>query len=516
MSSQQYSKVAVPKINRNVFNLTHDVKSSMQFGNLCPMCCIEVLPGDKFKIGADLLAKFAPLIAPTMHGFSMFMHYFFVPNRIIWPNWERFITQDITATEFAPPYIQIDEVGFGYTKLCNYFGIPSPTLNSWARGEMISALPFAAYLKIYNEYYRDQNLIPYVGIGVTDDVQLQDGDNSAEILKLTELRVRSYEHDYFTSCLPFSQKGASVNIPINMGDVRVAFNGEFPESGNYTADDGTLVNVPRETPTNPANWPWLDDTLFAKTSDNTYNAEINDLRKAIVLQQFLELSARGGTRYTEMNKAHWNVQSPDSRLQRPEYITGVRSDFMITETLATASSEDMPQSNMSGNGVSYTSGKFGSYYATEHGFIIGICSVLPKTAYYQGIARMWSRLKSPIDYPWPSFAHLGEQEVLNREIFAGTNLGDDTFGYLPRYAEMKDIPNRISGDMVSSLKFWNDARKFGSMPVLNQEFIECPPDATDHPIFAVTTPGLDYVYMQVLNKISVLRALPKFGVPKLI
>ena len=238
---------------------------------------------------------------------------------------------------------------------------------------------------------------------------------------------------------------------------------------------------------------------------------INELRRAFRLQEWLERNARGGTRYIEQILAHFGVKSSDARLQRPEYITGVKTPVVISEVLNTTGIDgELPQGNMAGHGVAVTTGKFGSYFCEEHGWIMGIMSVMPKTAYQQGIPKMFQKFDN-LDYYWPSFANIGEQEVKQSEIFAFTANDNNTFGYVPRYAEYKYMPSRVAGEFRTSLDYWHLGRKFDTQPTLNQTFIECDPSATKR-IFAVEE-GADTLYCHVLNKIQAIRPMPKFGTP---
>ena len=501
MAKNIFNSIQLKKPKKNFFDLTHDVKLSTNMGQLTPILTLEVVPGDKIDIGCESIIRFAPMTAPVMHRMDVTMHYFFVPNRILWPNWEKYITNNGpngTGPDIVAPYIDYSGDGFwndDRKKFLDYMGVP-PNNSGGTFRTNISALPFAAYQCIYNEYYRDQNLIAPVNYQLTDGQQF----NS----ELYVLRNRAWEHDYFTSSLPFAQKGAAVDIPL----------------GAVNGDANIYSNVGTTTLSGSANDPVvLGDTnvgltdLWAQTDGLTVEpTTINDLRRAYRLQEWLEKNARGGTRYIESILSHFGVKSSDARLQRPEYITGVKTPVVISEVLNTSGTEgELPQGNMAGHGIAVSSGNSGSYYAEEHGYIIGIMSVMPKTAYQQGIPRTFLKL-DPLDYFWPSFANIGEQEVKLQELYAYTGNSDDTFGYVPRYAEYKYMPSRVAGDFRTSLDYWHLGRIFGSEPTLSQQFIECVPEDTER-IFAVTDPDAQKLYCHVLNKIKAVRPMPKYGTP---
>ena len=516
-----FSQVQLQRPKHNTFNLSHDRKMSVQFGKLTPILVQETVPNETWHIKSNQLVRFAPLIAPVMHAFNIYTHFFFVPNRLLWDNWEDFITggEDGTANP-AFPTLTYGSSNFAVGKLPDYLGLP--VQQTFETDYQVNALPFSAYQFIYNEYYRDQNLITEKGYKAVD------GNNTGIS---TTLQSRAYMHDYFTSCLPFTQKGAEATIPL--GDTADVFfnNPSVPT----TVNDTGLTNIPAiyndiETnnlggsPTQEMVYDAGGGTRRTLAVNNSGSlkvnlttataATINDLRNAFRLQEWLEKNARGGSRYNESILVHFGINAGDARLQRPEYIGGGSTPVQISEVLQTSAntSEPTPQGNMAGHGIAM--GRNGSvrYKTREHGFIMGIMSVMPKTGYDQGVPKIYRKFDK-FDYYFPSFAHLGEQPVLNEELYLNDDaFNQDTFGYLPRYAEYKYIPSSVHGEFRTTLDFWHLSRQFASRPALNLQFIQMQPDNADR-IFAVPE-AEDKLYCYINNQIKAKRPMPYFGTPK--
>lgn len=504
MRNNIFKSIKLGKVRRNAFDLGHEKKLSMKFGDLIPIYLEEILPGDKFRVSTEHVLRFAPMIAPVMHRVNVYIHYFFVPNRLVFKEWPTFITggTDGKAT-IRMPVLDIAESRkdqFKAGSLADYFGIPPIDQSLTLVGDkQITALPFRAYQRIYNDYYRDQTLTPEVG--VTDDQDV----TGAESISITTLRKRSWEKDYFTSALPWTQRGNDVNIPMEpvystLGDEVVDANTQAPYNGTISAGNGYL----KGDSMNPLNIENITEM----------SATVNDLRTSIRLQEWLEKNARAGSRYIEQILAHWGVRTPDYRLQRSEYLGGGKSAVQISEVLANFGNAEIPQGNMAGHGLSVSSASGFTKYFQEHGYVIGIMSVMPTTAYYQGVEKHWNRF-SRYDYAWPEFAHLGEQPVLKDELFLDEfNLGNnEIFGYQSRFAEYKHKKSSIHGDFRDTLEFWHLGRKFDTAPDLNDSFISC--DASER-IFAVDDVGAtDKIYVQLYNDVKAIRPLPVFGTPML-
>lgn len=518
--SNLFNSIQITPPSSNVFDLSHDVKLSMNMGQLIPTLCMEVVPGDKFNMSSEMLLRMAPMISPVMHRVDAYLHYFFVPNRLVWNGWEQFITggEDPIVTP-AAPYFENFTVLEG--SLADYLGLP---LGLIGVGTKISALPFAAYQKIYNEYYRDQNLID------ENPDTLLDGSNTASLFN--NVRNRAWEHDYFTSALPFAQKGPAVTVPSITTDVPVYYDNPSHLIGRFDAWNGG-ASVPAGTnairavysgtgtsgPTQIASGAGIagaydpSGTLFADTS-TAGGITVRALRLSFALQKWYEKNARAGSRYVESILSNFGVRSSDARLMRPEYIGGSKQNVVISEVLQNSQSDETPQGNMAGHGLSIGAGRAGNYYAEEHGYIIGIMSVMPKTSYSQGIPRHFIKQDRTLFY-WPDFANVGEQEILNGEIYynaADTTINQGTFGYTPRYAEYKYHDNRIAGEMRTTLSNWHMSRIFSSRPSLNANFVTADPTQR---IFAVTDPAPDKLYVHLFHRIRAIRKMPKYGTPSI-
>jgi len=526
-----FQEVPLKKVDVNSFDLSHDVKMSFSMGEIVPSCVLEVMPGDKFTIDVANFIRMMPMIAPVMHRIRGDVRFFFVPNRILWPEWEDFITGNATVEH---PYITLSEASGSHPangSLADYIGLPTDPPGVEIK---VNPMPLAAYYKIYDDWYRSQQL------QTEKFVPLVPGANDpefAEALQDAPLR-RAWMHDYFTSALPTAQQGTVVDIPlVSQDDIPVDFktlpSGDVvphwvnPYNG-IAAADGTIESRDPGGSGTPGE-VWVNAATDSRTAYNPAGSLVVDvqagattiekLRQAFRLQEFLERTMRGGLRYIEQILSHFGVRSSDARLQRAEYLGGIVQNVVVSEVLSTAQSDNdpntatVPVGQMAGHGISLGGGDRISFRAEEHGWIIGLVTIMPDTEYFQGVHRSFTRF-SRLDYPWPTFGNLGEQAILKQELYVGTDNPQDTFGYIPRYTEMKCMPSRCAGEMRDTLLYWNLARKFDTDPSLNADFIQVDYETVNR-IFAVNTANDDHIICHMINKVFVWRKLPRFGIPSI-
>lgn len=521
MMNKIFDSVKVFRPRRNKFDLSQEKKLTMDFGWLTPVLVEEVVPGDSFRVKTESLVRLSPLIAPVMQRMNCYMHYFFVPNRLVWDEWEDFITGGRLGTA-APvfPFMSVNEANRSNVEpasLADYLGIPTVPVGGAAitTAPSFSVLPFRAYQLIYNEYFRDQNLEADLVIPKTSG-QVTIGSAEYEMLNL--LRIRNLEKDYFTSALPWAQRGGAVSTPIS-GEV------DFDSLAPGLARTGAVRKVSDNSLSSTGA---LSSTLGVEkiTAENVYHeligaapldgtVDVSEFRRAIRLQEWVEKNARAGSRYIEQILSHFGVRSSDARLQRPEFLGGGRTPIVISESLSTAQTTDLPQANMAGRGISVgTSYGFNRSFE-EHGYIIGVMSALPRTGYQDGVPKHYSKFDK-FDFFWPEFANLGEQAVINREVYfdyLSAAVNGDTFGYQSRYAEYKYGRSSVHGLFRGNLAFWHANRIFSATPVLNNDFVQAYSTNTDR-MFAVFDDEARLM-VQLYHDVQALRPMPYFGVPSI-
>lgn len=509
-----FNSVPMPKVPGSKFNLSHVHKTTFEIGQLIPTCVMEVLPGDKFDIGVEIMTRMAPMVAPVYADLDVTTHYFFVPNRIMWPLWDDWITG---KTEVIHPRIVINDT-LDSGDLGSYLGYKQQN------NIFQNVFPLAAYCMIYDEFYRAQH------IETTEQfTELVASGNPTYLSKATSSPLtRAWNHDYFTSALPFPQVSDAVELPIlatnaidvDLKDPLSGFSQLFRDNGGNLDTNVTGLQSDPTTGVvedqNGGSRVYLDPNGTMEVDFTGVIPDINSLREALALQRWLEKEARAGQRYIEWIGSMFGERVSDYRLQRPEYLCGHKQSMQISEVLTTAESSGNPVGNMQGHGISVGGSKTKSFKFEEHGWLLGITSVLPKTGYYQGIHRSISHRVDRYDYANPMFARLGEQEIYNKEIYLSLSdtqeTADSVFGYIPRFAEYKHQYNKVSGEFMGTLDYWHMDRKFASAPALNPSFIKCEHDNRN---FA-SVEGTDTIYAMVYNKLWAYRKLPKYAIPSIV
>ena len=501
-------------MERSTFDMSHSWKGTFDAGIIAPVMLQEILPGDTFNVATTAFMRLATPIKPIMDGITADIHYFFVPNRLVWDNWQFFMGEraapDDDPTTLAIPTINIplDVTTQGQTP-ADFFGLPMQASGAVS----VNTLPFRGINLIWNEWYRNQNL------NFSLVVPTDDGPDTPEFLGLNTLLVRHKRADYFTRALPWPQKGDPVYLPLGI---------EAPVVPN----DGTnyFINSTDQSPIQlrAGNAPDVgyDGTATAQTDKFFIDAHadlttataatINDIRTAFQIQKLLERDARSGTRYIEIILAHFNVQSPDFRLQRPEYIGGGSGRITINPVASTANVTDAPQANLAATGTGVVKARMNHSF-TEHGYLFALMSTRSDLTYQNGIERHWAR-QTRYDYYWPALSHLGEQAIYNKEIFFDPALSDndDIWGFQERYAEYRYSPGRITGKFRSndpeSLDIWHLAQDFDTRPELASGFnFEGPP--VDR---VIAVPSEPHFLVDCWHEVQATRPMPVYAVPGLV
>nr|WNN13163.1 MAG: major capsid protein [Microviridae sp.] len=540
LPSARYTFSDLPEVNmpRCAIKRPSTYKTTLNAGMLYPIFCDEALPGDTFTLDASVLARLSTPITPFMDNLVMDLQFFAVPLRLVWEHWQNFCGEKVNPsdqTSYTVPFVSVGASGVPVGSLADYFGLPTGI--QWSDHD-VQALPFRAYNLIWNEWYRDQNIQD----GVTVDV----GDTSVDVSTF-KLLPRGKRKDYFTSALPWPQKGAAVSLGLS-GSVPVVGNGDTfglvnnlgkdfllsanvstSSSGNYrdplyTVHQGYNTSSSQTLRVSPDP---SKSGLVASIDDGSASFSINALRQAVALQRLLETDARGGTRYTEILRAHFGVTSPDARLQRPELLGSFSVPLAlhtVPQSSGTGTSSSTPQGNLSAFGLATGESRAFSKSFVEHSIIIGLCSIRSDLTYQQGIPRMWSR-STRYDYYWPELSSLGEQAILNKELYAqgknkktstGELVDNQVFGYQERWSEYKYGYSKITGELRStfeqSLDYWHLSQKFDELPTLSPAFIvENPPVQR---VLAVTD-APQFIFDAYFD-LNCVRPMPLYCVPGLV
>lgn len=497
-------------MKRNLFSLSHKVNFSCDQGELVPIGLVEVLPGDIFRHGTSLLVRLAPMLAPVFSQLNVTVFQFYVPTRICWDDFEKFITGGPDGDDASVhPYISFP-TGVAVGSLADYFGIPPGVNNVGGTGASggVSAIPFRAYAKIFNEWIRDEDL---------DNELVVSTASGQDTTTNTALQNIRWEKDYFTAARPFEQKGPAVTIPIG-GNAPVVTNNQTPDlygTLNQGANMKAQIKLgPYIGPTDvtgatvPQPMKWGPQTGLLADLSAVTGIPVTELRLANSLQRFMELSSHRGSRYVEYLLSRFGVRSSDARLQRPELLSRSKQVVQISEVLATAEGTDTDVGDLKGHGIaSMRSNRYMRMFE-EHGYVITLLAVQPKTFYPQGLNRTWSR-RDKYDYFQPETQFIGDQEVLNKEVYAGAAQPGGTFGWIPRYDEYRQMFNRIAGEFrTTQLDFWHQGRIFSSEPALNAAFVTSNPTER---IFAV--PSEDVLYITANHSIQARRVIAREGTP---
>lgn len=489
-------------MNRNKHGLSHYKLLSCDMGELIPVSCFEVLPGDSIQQASSALIRVSPLLAPVMHPIQVRIHHWFVPNRLVWTGtngkaWEEFITggSDGEGGD-SGAFPVIDVASFTAGALGDYLGLP-PGVDLGP----VSALPFRAYGLIFNEYYRDQDLVTARAVSTASGTDVTTAVTLAKI---------AWEKDRFTTARPWPQKGPDVSLPLGTSAPAVM-------TGVVAADDGTpfgTLNV--DTPAQSSQFfasagPAVSEQVFFTGTTDLSAAtavNVNDVRLAFALQRYQEARAQYGSRYTDYLR-YLGVRSSDARLQRPEYLGGGKQTISFTEVLQTAPTTDGDDTegvgNLKGHGIAAMRSRRYRRFFEEHGHVISLMSVRPKTMYGNGLNRMWSRFAKE-DYWQKELENIGQEEILNKEVFVGDSAPNDVFGYNDRYSDYRSIASNLAGEFRSTLNYWHMARIFAGDVTLNSDFVTADPTKRIH---AVQTN--DVLWCMVNNSVQARRMVSRSG-----
>nr|DAW37058.1 MAG TPA: major capsid protein [Microviridae sp.] len=553
MSRNSESRFAVNPtridISRSRFDRNSSIKTSFNVGQIVPFYLDEVLPGDTFQVTTNKVVRLQTLITPIMDNLYLDTYYFFVPNRLVWSHWKEFNGENtesawIPETEYEIPQITAPaNTGWKIGTIADYFGLPTGVT-----GISVSALPFRAYALIMNEWFRDENLQDPLVVPVDDagTTGVNTGTFVTDVAKGGLPYIAAKYHDYFTSALPAPQKGPDVTIPVSSGANLPVYSlsekvdiskstapAQFQSPNPYTKSNfpfqylrdsdyanGIASGSTTFTDSLAGSYAGVPINLWAVNDGQVSAATINQLRMAFQIQKLYERDARGGSRYIEILKSHFGVTSPDSRLQRPEYLGGNRIPIHVNQVIQqSATDSTSPQGNVAGQSLTTDSNHDFVRSFTEHGYVIGVMVCRYNHTYQQGIERHWSR-KSRFDYYWPVFANIGEQAIKNKEIYAqGTAADDEVFGYQEAWADYRYKPSRVTGEMRSaapeSLDVWHLADDYESQPYLSASWIQENASVVDR-VLAVSSSVSNQLFCDLYIQNRTTRPMPMYSIPGLI
>lgn len=548
MSRNENTRFALNPTNldiaRSTFRRDHSVKLSFNVGDVIPFYVDEVLPGDTFQLKTSMVARLQTLLTPMMDNLYLDTYFYFVPNRIVWQHWRELMGENtqsawIPTTEYSVPQVTAPSGGWSIGSIADYMGIPTGVANL-----SVNALPFRAYALIMNEWFRDENLSDPLNIPV-DDATLGGSNGTNYITDVVKggmpFKAAKF-HDYFTSALPAPQKGPDVTISVSGGSnypVRTFAEDVSGSSGvplhirTFDEMPYNVVGVNSSTAPEPgALWatvstvsgnaaPFVPTNLWAVNDGSVSATTINQLRMAFQVQKLYEKDARGGTRYIEILKSHFGVTSPDARLQRPEYLGGNRIPVNINQVVQNSATQADGTPLGDTAAFSVTTDVHGDFIKSfvEHGFVIGVMVARYDHTYQQGLERFWSR-RDRLDYYFPVFANIGEQPILNKEIYAqGTTQDDEVFGYQEAWADYRYKPSRVAGEMRSkaptSLDVWHLADEYTTLPKLSDAWIREDKTNVDR-VLAVTSSVSNQMFADLFISCKATRPMPVYSIPGLI
>lgn len=548
MSRNENTRFALNPTNldiaRSTFRRDHSVKLSFNVGDVIPFYVDEVLPGDTFQLKTSMVARLQTLLTPMMDNLYLDTYFYFVPNRIVWQHWRELMGENtqsawIPTTEYSVPQVTAPSGGWSIGSIADYMGIPTGVANL-----SVNALPFRAYALIMNEWFRDENLSDPLNIPV-DDATLAGSNGTNYITDVVKggmpFKAAKF-HDYFTSALPAPQKGPDVTIPVSGGSnypvrtlaesasdpsnvpLQIRTFGQMPYNvvGVNKSNSPAPGALNAHLSTLPGNVePFVPTNLWAINDGSVSAATINQLRMAFQIQKLYEKDARGGTRYIEILKSHFGVTSPDARLQRPEYLGGNRIPVNINQVVQNSATQADGTPLGDTAAFSVTTDVHGDFIKSfvEHGFVIGIMVARYDHTYQQGLERFWSR-RDRLDYYFPVFANIGEQPILNKEIYAqGTAQDDEVFGYQEAWADYRYKPSRVAGEMRSkapaSLDVWHLADEYTQLPKLSDAWIREDKTNVDR-VLAVTSSVSNQMFADLYIQCKATRPMPVYSIPGLI